>query len=285
MALEQENVGGAHLDGSAQDALAGVEQGVHQVLELHAGAQQGVAHEHHYHHDDGNAHHPAAGLDEQQDGQGADDDVEGVQTAALVDQLIQEVDLIAEGADGQSRQHDVVPGHVVDPGDAPLLDGVHHIYEHQDQAQEPAAADAAVHAGEHAHVHHEDHKGRHGVPDDLFGQALPNLGVGLPVILFHDLFHVGRGAYVHVNGGCIHGLFFFLFHSCSPPLSRTLERLVLTGQRNDGISAAQLAQTDDLGAACLGLQLPGVYADPVLDVRIVLHHSTQQQCPVRKAPC
>src|SRR5699024_11536650 len=57
--------------------------------------------------------------------------------------------------------HDALPisGHIVDPGDRALLDGVHDVYEHQEQSQEPAAADAAVHAGEHAHVHHrsEEH--------------------------------------------------------------------------------------------------------------------------------
>src|SRR5699024_9306465 len=134
--------------------------------------------------------------------------------------------------------HDALPisGHIVDPGDRALLDGVHDVNEHQDQSQEPAAADAAVHAGEHAHVHHEDHKQRHGVADDLLGQALPNLGVGLPVILFHDLFHVGRGAYVYVDGGRIfYRPFLFFFHNRSPPFFTHLKRPVLTGQRDDGI--------------------------------------------------
>src|SRR5699024_12864683 len=49
------------------------------------------------------------------------------------------------------------------------------------------------------HVHHEDHKQRHGVADDLLGQPLPDLCVGLPVILFHDRFHIGRSSYVYVR--------------------------------------------------------------------------------------
>lgn len=112
-------------------------------------------------------------------------------------------------------------GHVVDLGD-PLADGEVQITQDQDGTQEDIQLDLGNGHTEQGHpdaVHREnDIQQAH----DGLGYSLPNTHVGFPVILFHDLFHVGGGADVNFR---FHGFLVLYVHSVSF-LQKQLPRLL-----------------------------------------------------------
>ena len=187
---EHDDVLGADVDRGGEHAAVAVEQLVdHQRnAALVPQGNQGVDHEHARHAQDRQTHAAAAQLGKHQHANRAGHDVEHVLGDAHV-QLHHGLGVEGveqERARAQHHQHDVIPGHVIDPHLA-LLGRVGQKTDEHHQSQEGGQADLLHEVCKQGHIDAEERKQhRHAVDDDL-GHALPHARVRLSVELAHDL--------------------------------------------------------------------------------------------------
>ena len=240
---------GAHADGAAEDAVEGVEHGANDLIEGHlqirraAQVEEGVDQQHAGHAQDGQAHAPAAQLHQRQDADEAHDHVQVVlhDPGGHLHHVLR-VDGVEEiGAGARDQQHDVVPGHVVDPL-IPLPGREGQESEQQDQAHEHGQPHLLPGGEKHGVDDAVDGKEHHQPADHQLGRSLPDPGVGLPVVFFHDRLHIGGGPHggvVLVDLRRLHGLRLVLFEQCHRvPLFFSWSALRPPPGRKQGTTAA-----------------------------------------------
>ena len=139
---EQHNVGVADAYRRTDDAAGGVEQLIDDVLQrlVEAGVPaelviERVDQQQAQHHQNGQAHAPAAQLDQYHNTDGTDDDVDGLKLGGQLNDGKCIDGKIEEAASAQNHQEPVIPGHMVHPGSA-LSGGIHQIADDDDKAQE-----------------------------------------------------------------------------------------------------------------------------------------------------
>ena len=82
----------------------------------------------------------------------------------------------------------------------------------QDHAQEQAQPDLRQGGAEQRDIDAPQGEEHHKHADKQFGPSLPDTGVGLPVVLFHDRFHIGgRAGGGILRRSSVYGSFFTLF--------------------------------------------------------------------------
>ena len=200
---EEDDVGVADAHRGADDAAGGIKQLIDNVFQglIEAGVPaelvvEGVNQQGAQYAQDGQAHAPAAQLDEYQDADGADDDMDGLQLRGQLDDGEGVDGKVEEAACTQHHQDPVIPRHMVDPG-IPLLGGVHQIADDNDETQEQGQPPLRQGLAEQGHQDAVHGEARHQCPQHRFGNPLPHPGVGLPVILFHHGVHIRLDVVLH----------------------------------------------------------------------------------------
>ena len=218
---EQRNVGRADGDRGADDAVGGIEDVVDHQVQAHAAADEGVEHEAARHDQNGKAHRAAAALREHQRADDAKDDLGLADGDAHRHNPLEVGNIVEIGNTARDSEQDIIPRHGVGLYIA-LLHGVDKECEQDHKADEQAAADLAAPGGPQVHVDHKEHKGGQHIAQDQLGRALPDTGVGLAVILFHDrvnVFHrTDFNVYAFNDDLFVQDFLFSVSHWCfSPP--------------------------------------------------------------------
>ena len=201
---------GAHADGAAEDAVEGVEHGADDLIEGHleictaAQVEEGVHQQHTGHAQDRQAHAPAAQLHQGQDTDEADNHVQVVlhDPGGHLDHVLGIDGVEKVGAGPGNQQHDVIPGHVVDPL-VPFFGREGQEAEQQDQPHEHGQPNLLPGGKEHSVDDAVGGERYHQPADHQLRQTLPDPGVGLPVVFFHDRLHIGGGPHGGIVGAGI----------------------------------------------------------------------------------
>ena len=178
---------GAHADGAAEDAVEGVEHGADDLIEGHleictaAQVEEGVHQQHTGHAQDRQAHAPAAQLHQGQDTDEADNHVQVVlhDPGGHLDHVLGIDGVEKVGAGPGNQQHDVIPGHVVDPL-VPFFGREGQEAEQQDQPHEHGQPNLLPGGKEHSVDDAVGGERYHQPADHQLRQTLPDPGVGLP---------------------------------------------------------------------------------------------------------
>ena len=194
---EQDDEGGTDTDGGADDTGGGIEQVVDdgfQRFPCHKGVDNKAA----GHAEDGQTHHTAAALRQNQDADDAQHDLQiGDAGGTLEDALIVD-DEIEEAAGADHSQDDVIPGDAVDLSRMSLTSWVESEHKQDHAAQEQRSSELFSPSCKQIHPHHEQRKGCQQVVEDLLWDSLIDTSIGFPVVLLHDLRHVVCRTYFHV---------------------------------------------------------------------------------------
>ena len=205
---EQNDIGGAHTDGRADNTICRVEQIEDDFLQRLACANKGIQHKGCGHKDDRQAHHTAAALDQHQNTYDTKDDQQRhsahykhlVDAGAPVHDLVQ-IDTIEKEADGTGQsQYNIIPGNIVYLLYSALFCRIKQEHRYDHDAQEQRAAEAFVKGGKQVHPNQKQGEPCHQDAQDLGRNAGPDAGVGLAVILFHDCVHISGSTYIHRSG-------------------------------------------------------------------------------------
>ena len=124
------------------------------------------------------------------------------------DDLVGVGGIVEEGDGPDDHDNHIVPWDMVGPH-VLFGDGIVEIADDQHQSQEQIQPLLGHHGAEHGDIDAVHREGRAQEADHQPGRALPDADVGLPVVFFHDAFHVLHGAGLHVGG---QGLFVFRGH-------------------------------------------------------------------------
>ena len=110
---------------------------------------------------------------------------------------------IEKAACTQNHQRPVIPWHMVHP-DVASVQGIDQIADDDDKRHKQGQPDLRQCLAEQGHQNAVHGEGRHQAPKDELGDALPDTGVGFPVIFFHDRVHIRLNVPLHLMNLMLH---------------------------------------------------------------------------------